>query len=100
MCGQTATDDGVYNTARYRRQPKSSSKFGLLHAFGPTVNPAEFLYLMAQEYTAINQGAPAPVTLGSISALPLATTQNFKADPLTKLQFWTYKPAVFTVGRR
>ncbi len=63
-----------------------------------SVDPAEFLYLMAQEYAAIAQGGPAPVTLRSISALPLATTQNFRADPLTKLQFWTYKPAIFTVG--
>lgn len=61
-----------------------------------TVNPAEFLYLMAQEYEAIAQEGPAPVTLRSISALPLAVIQNHKADPLTKLQFWTYKPAVFT----
>jgi len=60
-----------------------------------TVNPAEFLYLMAQEYAAIAQDGPAPVTLRSISALPLAVIQNHKADPLTKLQFWTYKPAVF-----
>jgi len=65
-----------------------------------TVNPAEFLYLMAQEYAAVAQGTTAPVTLRSISALPLATIQNFRADPLTKLQFWTYKPAVFTDGRR
>jgi len=65
-----------------------------------TINPAEFLYLMAQEYAAVAHGAMAPVTLRSISALPLTTAQNFKADPLTKLQFWTYKPAVFTDGRR
>jgi len=60
-----------------------------------TVNPAEFLYLMAQEYVAIARGGPAAVTLRSIHVLPLAVTQNRKADPLTKLQFWTFKPAVF-----
>ncbi len=60
-----------------------------------TVNPAEFLYLMAQEYAAIAQDGPAPVTLRPISTLPLAVIQNHKADPLTKLQFWTYKPAIF-----
>ncbi len=62
---------------------------------GQTLNTAEFLYLMAQEYTAITQGAPGPISLSSISALPLTVIQNHKADPLTKLQFWTYKPAVF-----
>ena len=55
---------------------------------------------MAQEYAAVAQGAPAPVTLRSVYALPLAVIQNHKADPLTKLQFWTYKPAIFTDGRR
>ena len=65
-----------------------------------TINPAEFLYLMAQEYVAIAQGAPSPVTLRSVYALPLAVIQNHKADSLTKLQFWTYKPAVFADGRR
>ncbi|MFQ5595504.1 MAG: PQQ-binding-like beta-propeller repeat protein, partial [Anaerolineae bacterium] len=59
------------------------------------LNPAEVLYLMAQEYVALVQGGPAPVTLRPMSTLPLAVTQNQEADPLTKLQFWTYKPAVF-----
>ncbi|MFQ6057708.1 MAG: hypothetical protein ACE5MB_02355, partial [Anaerolineae bacterium] len=59
------------------------------------VNPAEFLYLMAQEYVAVMGGGPAPVALRPISTLPLAVIQNDLADPLTKLQFWTYKPAVF-----
>jgi hypothetical protein len=59
-----------------------------------SVNPAEFLHLMAQEYVAIAESGPAPVTLRSISLLPLPVIQNRKADPLTKLQFWTYKPAI------
>ncbi|MFQ5344153.1 MAG: hypothetical protein ACE5F6_21635, partial [Anaerolineae bacterium] len=60
-----------------------------------TVNPAAFLYLMAQEYAAIAQSGPASVTLAPINTLPVAVIQNQEADPLTKLQFWTYKPAVF-----
>ena len=60
-----------------------------------TANPAEFLYLMAYEYAAIAQGAPSPVTLRAVNTLPLSVTQNQEADPLTKLQFWTFKPAVF-----
>jgi hypothetical protein len=63
-----------------------------------TVNPAEFLYLMAQEYVAIGRGGPSAVTLRPIGTLPEAVTQNRKADPLTKLQFWTFKPAVFGAG--
>jgi hypothetical protein len=62
---------------------------------GQTVNPAEFLYLMAQEYVAVVQSGPAPVALQPISTLPLSVTQNQEADPLTRLQFWTFKPAVF-----
>ncbi|MBS1251249.1 MAG: hypothetical protein MAG451_00280 [Anaerolineales bacterium] len=63
---------------------------------GQTVNPAEFLYLMAQEVVTIAGGGPAPVALRPVHALPLAVTQNQKTDPLTKLQFWTYKPALFS----
>jgi hypothetical protein len=48
-----------------------------------TVNPAEFLYVMAQEYQAIAQGAPAPVTLRSINVLPQSVVQNRRADALT-----------------
>jgi len=62
---------------------------------GQTANPAEFLYLMAQEYLAVAGGAPASVTLRPVSPLPQAVIQNPLADPLTKLQFWTYKPALF-----
>ena len=54
-----------------------------------TINPAEFLYLMAQAYLAIAGGGLAPVTLRPVSTLPEAVVQNPKADPLTKLQFWT-----------
>jgi len=60
-----------------------------------TLNPAEFLYLMAQEYLALPETGEAAVLLRPISLLPLSVTQNEEADPLTKLQFWTYKPAVF-----
>ena len=38
------------------------------------------------------------MTLRPINVLPLAVLQNQKADPLTKLQFWTFKPAVFAAG--
>ena len=47
---------------------------------------------------AVAQGVPAPAILRPISTLPLAVTQNQEADPLTKLQFWTYKPVVFTTA--
>jgi hypothetical protein len=60
-----------------------------------TVNPAEFLYLMAQEYVALSASGPTSVALRSMSLLPLPVIQNEEADPLTKLQFWTYKPALF-----
>ncbi|MFQ6091466.1 MAG: dockerin type I repeat-containing protein [bacterium] len=62
---------------------------------GQTVNPAEFLDLMAQEYVALTEGGPAPVALRSVDLLPQAVTENDRADLLTKLQFWTYKPAIF-----
>jgi len=62
------------------------------------VNPAEFLYLMAQEALALAGSGPAsaPVALRPLSLLPLSIFENEQADPLTKLQFWTYKPAVFS----
>ena len=60
-----------------------------------TVNPAEFLYLMAQEVLALAGSGPASVSLRPMSLLPLSVLENEQADPLTKLQFWTYKPAVF-----
>lgn len=59
------------------------------------VNSAEFLYLMAQEYVACTEGMPVSVTLRPIGLLPLSVVENQEADPLTRLQFWTYKPAVF-----
>jgi hypothetical protein len=38
-----------------------------------TANPAEFLYLMVQEYMAIAQGGPAPVTLPEAVKVTLQT---------------------------
>jgi hypothetical protein len=61
------------------------------------VNPAEFLYLMAQEYVALWESGPTSVALQAMSLLPLSVIQNEKADPLTKLQFWTFKPALFAL---
>jgi len=60
------------------------------------VNPAEFLYLIAQEALALAGSGPAPAALRPLSLLPLSVVEDEQADPLTKLQFWTYNPAVFS----
>ena len=64
------------------------------------MNPAEFLYLMCRTYQCLKKrpaSAGEPKDLGSDQALPITllppeVRQNKKADDLTKLQFWTYKP--------
>ncbi len=57
------------------------------------LNPAEFLFAMAQTITAITQtGKPAPLSLHVVDPLPRRMRENKLADPLTKLQFWTFKP--------
>jgi len=61
------------------------------------VNPAEFLYLMAQAYETLTQGRTHSVSLRAIQPLPSPVMENQEADPLTKLQFWTFKPAIYAV---
>jgi hypothetical protein len=57
------------------------------------LNPAEFLFAMAQTLTAIAQtGKPTPLSLHAVDLLPRSVRENRLADPLTKLQFWTFKP--------
>ncbi len=57
------------------------------------LNPAEFLLAMAQTLTAIAQtGKPMPLSLHAVDQLPRSVRENRLADPLTKLQFWTFKP--------
>ncbi|MEW6142221.1 MAG: hypothetical protein AB1597_03565 [Chloroflexota bacterium] len=61
-------------------------------------NPAEFLYAMAQTITAIAKtGKPALIPLHALDALPNNVRQNSLADPLTRLQFWTFKPERWTI---
>jgi len=57
------------------------------------LNPAEFLFAMAQTVSAIaDTGTPALVSLHAVDVLPRSVRENPLADPLTKLQFWTFKP--------
>ena len=64
------------------------------------LNPAEFLFAMAQTVTAITQtGKPAPLSLHAIEQLPRGVRENKLADPLTKLQFWTFKPERWEAAR-
>jgi hypothetical protein len=57
------------------------------------LNPAEFLLAMGQTILAIAKaGKPEPVSLHAVDLLPPAVRENRLADPLTKLQFWTFKP--------
>lgn len=58
------------------------------------INAAEFLFLMAQEIVMIDKyGTLKGVFLESLGILPPQVEINQKARDLTKLQFWTYKPA-------
>jgi hypothetical protein len=66
------------------------------------INASEHLYLMAKEYLGLLSGSPASVELFKISMLSKTVEairsdpndpQNRQADPLTKQQFWTFKPA-------
>lgn len=56
---------------------------------GRKLGPAEFLDLMAQAYPGIEP------QLRPVSPVPRSVGPTHKADPLTKLQFWTYKPVVW-----
>ena len=58
-----------------------------------SLNPAEFLWAMASTLTAIHKtGKPSSLFLHAVDALPASGRENRLADPLTQLQFWTYKP--------
>lgn len=60
---------------------------------GVELNPAEFLLAMARTVVTIGEdGKPMPLSLHAVDVLPDSVRQNRKADPLTRLQFWTYKP--------
>lgn len=57
------------------------------------LNSAEFLLAMAQTINAVaKSGIPMPLSLHAVDLLPRSVRENRLADPLTKLQFWTFKP--------
>lgn len=58
------------------------------------INPAEWLYLAAKVYLKLQRGETnGDLSLFSVSLYASQVQTNAKADRLTKLQFWTYKPA-------
>jgi len=66
------------------------------------INASEHLYLMAKEFLSLLSGSPAPVEVFPISMISknveaIRSDPNDprvgRADPLTKQQFWTFKPA-------
>lgn len=61
---------------------------------GRHMNPATFLRLMASAVANIgSSGQPGAFRAGlELSVLPIGAKKNTLADPLTKLQFWTFKP--------
>ncbi len=72
---------------------------------GQQVNASEFLYVMAGEFRAIVENQK----LGNVQVQPMGTVHRSiadmrpqglrkMADPLTKLQFWTFKPARYTTA--
>lgn len=61
---------------------------------GRDINPATFLRLMASTIGNIaSSGQPGVLQSGpGLNVLPIGAQRNILADPLTKLQFWTFKP--------
>lgn len=58
------------------------------------LNPAEFLVLMAKELFSLSQeNKLEDIELHSVEMIPEGVLENQKADKLTKLQSWTFKPA-------
>ncbi len=66
------------------------------------INASEHLYLMAKEFLSLLAGAPTPVEIFKIGMISknveaIRSDPNDprvrRADPLTKQQFWTFKPA-------
>ena len=62
---------------------------------GSVVNPAEFLYLASRVIQAEGEGAQTECDSPPVNILPAQVQNMTCADVLTKLQFWTYKPADF-----
>jgi hypothetical protein len=61
------------------------------------LNPAEFMVAMARLLIDFIRGEkPAVISSHSIELLPENVQENRLADPLTKLQFWTFKPERWT----
>ncbi len=62
-----------------------------------TLNAAEYLHFASRVLVALAEGKRldeiSPLRLHSVNLLPEEVEANPKACPLTKLQFWTYKPA-------
>ena len=57
------------------------------------LNPAEFIAVMAGTLIVLNKGEKSEdLFLHSVELLPEGVRENRQADPLTKLQFWTFKP--------
>ncbi len=73
-----------------------------LERAGIEVNASEHLYLLAKEFSHLLAGNPQSVEVLSIRLVSKnieaihtnpADSREGQADPLTKLQFWTFKPA-------
>lgn len=69
---------------------------------GLEINASEHLYLMAKEFLALLSGSKAPIEVFKISMVSKnveairsepSDPRLRRADPLTKQQFWTFKPA-------
>lgn len=65
-----------------------------INVIGRMINPAEWLYLAAKVYLQLAGGkANGSISLFAVSLYAPQAQANPKADKLTKLQFWTFKPA-------
>ncbi len=73
-----------------------------LEQAGAEINASEHLYLMAKEFLSLLSGNPTPIEIFKISMIsrnveairpPDPDSPRGRADPLTKQQFWTFKPA-------
>ena len=57
------------------------------------LNPAEFLVVMAETFLKLDQDANfIKIPMRAMDVLPTGVREFSKADALTKLQFWTFKP--------
>lgn len=89
----------VTEVSRLKDRVPSSVK---LEQAGVEINTSEHLYLMAKEFLHLLSGSPMPVEIFKISIISknveaIGPNPNDprvgRADPLTKQQFWTFKPA-------